>query len=356
MKAAEPIVRIGMAVAVAVAVATPWLHASDFAVEVVEYVPGIGIGFDWLSQAPFDDPTAALGRPTVDTTGDGWYIPANQAVPVLPVNPPFRAFEVVTVGVGGHLVLRFDHPVVDDPANPFGVDLIVFGNASQILGGGQGWTNGDPNEVTLGSGAIVERGIVSVSQDGERWFAFADGPYADDFAPTLGRTYSPQAPVSALGMWNRWWGEPTDPTKPLDPRLTPASLAGRTVADVAVAYGRSAGGTGFDLAVVGLPWIQYVRIDNPPGSGYTPEVDAIADAAPACPGGGWYVRADFDRDCDVDLADFTQLQGCFNGPNHPPAAECAAEADLDNDGDVDLVDFNVFQSCFGGPNRLPACG
>ncbi len=64
---------------------------------------------------------------------------------------------------------------------------------------------------------------------------------------------------------------------------------------------------------------------------------------------------DLDRDTDVDTADFSFFQVCFNGPNRPPAlGECAA-ADLDGDADVDLADFVVFQSCHNGPNRPPRC-
>ncbi len=65
--------------------------------------------------------------------------------------------------------------------------------------------------------------------------------------------------------------------------------------------------------------------------------------------------ADLDRDGDTDLADFLYFQECFNGPNAPPTAACAADADLDADGDVDLIDFLSFQDCFNGPNRPPAC-
>jgi hypothetical protein len=67
-------------------------------------------------------------------------------------------------------------------------------------------------------------------------------------------------------------------------------------------------------------------------------------------------KGDFDFDGDVDLADFGHFQGCFNGPNRPPAAEQCADADLDQDNDVDLADFGVFQGCFNGPNRPPASG
>ncbi len=65
--------------------------------------------------------------------------------------------------------------------------------------------------------------------------------------------------------------------------------------------------------------------------------------------------ADFDCDGDVDLADFTRFQECFNGPNRPSATSDCGGPDLDLDDDVDLGDFSLFQTCFNGPNRTPAC-
>ncbi|MBN1490660.1 MAG: hypothetical protein JXA69_12145, partial [Phycisphaerae bacterium] len=68
-----------------------------------------------------------------------------------------------------------------------------------------------------------------------------------------------------------------------------------------------------------------------------------------------FIPFDFDLDGDVDLADFSFFQVCFNGPNRPPTAACAADADFDDDGDVDLSDFSIFAQCFNGPNRAPRC-
>jgi len=67
------------------------------------------------------------------------------------------------------------------------------------------------------------------------------------------------------------------------------------------------------------------------------------------------VPADFDADADVDLADFSRFQTCFNGPNRPPARPDCAGPDFDRDNDVDLADFSRFQTCFNGPNRPPSC-
>ncbi|MCK4660946.1 MAG: hypothetical protein KAV82_15605, partial [Phycisphaerae bacterium] len=60
--------------------------------------------------------------------------------------------------------------------------------------------------------------------------------------------------------------------------------------------------------------------------------------------------ADFDEDCDVDLADFEIFSQCLNGPELPAAGTCPSgvDADLDGDGDVDLSDFAVFQTGFVG--------
>jgi hypothetical protein len=68
-----------------------------------------------------------------------------------------------------------------------------------------------------------------------------------------------------------------------------------------------------------------------------------------------WVSPDFDHDRDVDLADFLEFEGCFNGPNRPSAQPNCDDADLDADADVDLADFLIFQGCFNGPNRPPQC-
>jgi hypothetical protein len=84
-------------------------------------------------------------------------------------------------------------------------------------------------------------------------------------------------------------------------------------------------------------------------------VDAIALPVPACD----TAAQDADGDGDVDLADFSVFQACFNGPNRPwrtsaPQRNCVC-FDQDLDYDVDLTDFAAFQGCFNGPNRSPKC-
>jgi hypothetical protein len=51
-----------------------------------------------------------------------------------------------------------------------------------------------------------------------------------------------------------------------------------SAADVIDAYEGSGGGTGFDLANVGLTWIQYVRIEGVSGLAGG-EIDAVADVS-----------------------------------------------------------------------------
>ncbi|MCK4343395.1 MAG: hypothetical protein KAY37_16910 [Phycisphaerae bacterium] len=51
---------------------------------------------------------------------------------------------------------------------------------------------------------------------------------------------------------------------------------------------------------------------------------------------------DFDRDGDVDVADFEILAGCMEGPDQPCSLGCE-DCDFDGDGDVDLHDFAAFQ-------------
>lgn len=285
----------------------------DFAVEVVDY-DNTGVG------ATHNNPQVAIGRPSVDT-----YYYADLR-PVVPIHSASGSHEVVTVGFGGHLILKFAHPVADDENNPYGVDFIVFGNAWQMIGYPQEWYYGDPWQTTISTDIVFyEPGRVSVSQDGQTWYVYDHSvdpniPAADGFAPTLGRILDEDNPYDGYEGWdNLWWGEETDPTFPLDPNITPADFVGKSLAEICRIYGDSAGGTGFDLqglAVAdyealkidletGRRWIQYVKIECPdPENISTPEIDAIADVS-AC--GDYkhpYPPGDINQDCSVDLLDF----------------------------------------------------
>ena len=269
--------------------------ANDFAAEVVSYTEGTGVGFDVISLEPYNQPETALGRPAPATTGD-MDIGPEISMPVVPVYPAWRAFEVVTIGIGGELVLRFNHPVGNDENNPYGIDFIIFGNARwQIEDGGSWGAESNPETVTVGGGFYAELGIVSVSQDGSDWYEFFAGPYADDFAPTAGYKWDDVNDV---------WAEELDPTRPVDPKLSITGFYGNSVAGIIDAYDGSAGGTGFDIGTLGLEWIRFVRIEDDPMSPGLPEVDAIADVSCCGDYRHPYPLGDLNGDCRVNLRDF----------------------------------------------------
>ncbi len=217
-------------------------HAS-FATQVLEYDPGAG------AAEGFDDPTTALGEPTRFTSPDSPFGGA-----VTPFNAPFGTDEVVSIGVGGTLVVAFDEPVTDDPLNPFGIDLLVFGNAFLRFG--------DSSPTSEGGGS-------EGSADGVTWVAI-DGVAADGPFPTLGYADVtepfPAEPGEVL----------TDFTRPVDPAFDPTGLS---LAEIIDAYDGSGGGAGVDLAGTGLDAISFVRITNLDGALGTPEIDAFADVA-----------------------------------------------------------------------------
>ena len=137
-------------------------------------------------------------------------------LPAIVLGPPRGAglvegsFDVVSLGNGGVIVVRFDPPVICDGAGP---DFTVFENA---------FHSGSP------SGPIfTDYGIVAVSQDGEH---FVDLPYD----PVTHAGLAGQTPVLST---------PDNGIDPLDPSVS--------------------GGDTFDLASVGLAWAAYVRITDP---------------------------------------------------------------------------------------------
>jgi hypothetical protein len=229
-----------------VALAAGAVRAGPYATAVVSYDAGTG------AVAGYDDPDTVLGPPE-RFTGEGVW-PGDVTL----FNPPWGTDEIVSIGEGGSLVVEFDHDVTDDPANPYGVDLLVFGNTGFIDSGG---TAGG----LFGNGP----GAVRVSQDNVTWHPLA-GVVVDDVWPTQGYTDS-SGPYAADGT------TPSDATKPVDPSL---DWNGKTYAELLAAYDGSAGGTGIDISPTGLPWIRYVEIRVPAGAGSAAEIDALADVAP----------------------------------------------------------------------------
>src|SRR5207237_8434220 len=101
-------------------VAFPALASGPWADQVISYTQGSGVA------AGYNQPGSALGQPT-RFTGIGSFPGA-----VTPFNPAFLGTELVSIGAGGSLTVHFDEPVANDPANPFGVDPLIFGNAGYI--------------------------------------------------------------------------------------------------------------------------------------------------------------------------------------------------------------------------------
>jgi|688.fasta_scaffold91690_5 hypothetical protein len=264
---------------------------------VVRYEPGEGAG------ASYQDPQAALGAPT-RFTGEGVYPSC-----VTPFNGAFMPSELVSIGRGGELVVSFDAPVVDDPRNPFGIDLIVYGNSFCI--------DASYPEGIVG-GTFNDGGTVDVSADGIAWVT-VPAVEADGGLPTLG--------FADVGPYDVVPGEvPTDPARPVDPTIALADLDGLTWPELLAVYDGTAGGTRIDLADAGIASIRFVRIRVAADAPAVPEIDAIVAARP---GAG---PADLNGDGAVNGDDLGIMLGAWG-----PCSGCAA--DLDRNGNVDGDDL-----------------
>jgi hypothetical protein len=224
------------------------------------------VGYDHAgANNGYDDPNAVLGSPDRMTAD----YPSGTA-PVTIFNPAWGeeanawgSDQVFSLGLGGYIEVMFDAAVVDDPLNPYGIDLIVFGNAGLLSADWPATTCTNPAG-TFGA----DYGAIEVSQDGVSWVAVSP-PYADTLFPTTGWTDAAHtAPSSFL--------------RPVDPSLGLSSFDGLTETEVLALYAGSGGGTGIDLAGTGLGWIRYVRVSNnghPSSADGTVDVDAFADVA-----------------------------------------------------------------------------
>ena len=276
---------------------------SPFASEVVSYTAGSG------AATGFTNPLVALGSPE-RFTGEG-LIPGA----VTPFQPAFRPNEIVSLGVGGSLVVRFDHDVADDARNPFGIDLLVFGNSfftDAVSGAG------------VVAGIVSEGGRISLSADGVQWTT-VPGVDADGMFPTLG--YLDVGPYAVTAGVVE-----SDFLRPVDPTISLGNLAALNYKSLVARYDGSGGGAGIDIGALGLHSVRFVRIEGPTVSGFSPEIDAFADVAP--------LPADPDLNGDglVNASDIAMLLSAWGSAD--PAA------DLDAGGSVGAADLAILLSAW----------
>ncbi len=212
----------------------------------------------------------------------------------------------------GTVTIEFDHDVLDDPQNPFGLDFIVFGNSFCCMLSGESTPYVDPATCYITGSGDSEMAIVEVAQSPNGpWYGSSSWRTSDGFAPTLGHRYDPDNADTRLYDGNIWWGAKSDPTFPVNPSIGYSDCDGLTLAELCLRYNGSAGGTGYDIDEAkdengnelpknsaGLKWFRYVRIsgvelDEPNDGGdsfSSPEVDAVADVAPVSGYKNWVLN------------------------------------------------------------------
>src|SRR5215831_5026632 len=205
----------------------PFIAQAQFASGVISYNPGTGFSPN------FTNSTAALGAPA---SGSG----------ITSFAPPFSTSQIVSIGAGGSLTLQFNSPIINNPANAYGLDMMIFGNSFFVVTSGSGSS-------AITSGAIFTSTVstrVEVSADGSTWFTLDPS-----LAPNVGTLY----PTDGTG----------NPFVPVNPTLMSANFNGLNLSGIRSLYGGSAGGAGFDLSwardgdgnPVDLTSASFLRID-----------------------------------------------------------------------------------------------
>lgn len=252
-------------------------NTNDFAVQIVSTN-------NVYTVSPYNVPAAVLGRPTLKFTDHfGLGAQKGKIDRSKVIEPPYwtdpQSNNVITeINPGGQITVNMGRKVYDDPNNPYGIDLIVYGNSFYTASGytGGAVTDGsDMGTVKIPSGSASgiygHTTVVSVSQDGINWYSYPQVPvlYPDD-------TY----------RWDNtnhcWTEEEMNATKPLNPTMS--FSANSTVANVLDQFIGACGGTGYDLKAVGLPWIQYVRVSAITNAGAYTVIDAIGAVNPVVVG------------------------------------------------------------------------
>ncbi len=204
-RAVETLGALSVAVAAVAAAGCTQANESQWAVAVERFEPGKGAGFGAAAM-----PDVVLGPPR----GEGELA---------------GSLDVVSLGVGGEVVLDLGEAVVDGP----GPDLVVFENAF--------WVGGNPEL------PWKELGEVAVSPDGEEWRVFECDP-------------TRYAETSCAG-WRPVYLSTDDPSAAWDPA--------------------ESGGDPFDLEELGVDDARYVRVRSVSSAGGAPMAGFDLDAVGA---------------------------------------------------------------------------
>ena len=359
-----------------VAVTTAANADSPFVTTVIDLDPAPG---QFVNDSLYNEPAKALGWPL----GDNPQEPNNDSL-------------VSLGGFGGSITLAFDHTVLDDPANPFGLDAIVYGNAH--------WVGGNPNRKWGECGYIeISRDTNSNGAADDPWYLIP-GSHITDLAGQYewqcwdvniddltcppddvlwippGRTgtwttegyrlpagvfetiiienpngpdadeegvfgYADYSPTQGLPDGETAEAFYTRPDNPFEVGLTP-NCGGGDGFDVAWAIfpttGEPAHLDGFDFVRITTAVNKVAIYPDPPFGELSTEIDAVADVAEGQLG-------DAENDGDLDLDDYVILSNCVTGPGvTAPTSPCRV-MDFDQDGDVDLGDYAGFQAAFTQP-------
>jgi hypothetical protein len=236
-----------LALALAGGVIVPLNSHAQFADAVISYNSGTGFA------AGYTSPSAALGAPASGSA-------------ITPFAPPFSKTQLVSIGAGGEITLQLSTPILNDPADPYGVNFMLFAN--------QFFIENSKDEVS-GLSDHVDSILVQVSPDDSTWYTLNPS-----LAPQPGTLF----PTAGNG----------NPLVPVNPALTLANFTGQTLAGVESLYNGSAGGTRYDLDwatnslgdSVDLASADYVRIEVQSG---VLDLDAVSvtQAAPEAMPTSW---------------------------------------------------------------------
>ena len=240
------------ALVLASALFVPAVGVAQFATSVVSYNSGVGF------QSGYTTASSALGEPSRIT-------PGLYGGPVDPFNSAYLVSQVVSIGAGGSLTLHFNTPIQNNPANAFGRDFNIFGNAGFVITNEYDfnvydWVGVPATDSSLyGADAIATR--VSVSSDGVNFYTLN---------PALAPTVDALFPTDGIGNFGL----------PINPSLTASSFAGKTLTDIRALYNGSGGGASYDISwaqnslgqSVSLTSIEFVRVEVLGGNA---EIDGI---------------------------------------------------------------------------------